>query len=187
MYLGASIVVRMPDGTNQEFSGISIELQNAILAGGRPMRPDGSFYSVQQFMGGWLFDNCPLNVILGQGWIEGQMEALKNAGLTPYCPQYVPPNQIAQPAPPPALSQVPAPGFQLQTQGASGARLLPTGVSTATAPTIITLPGGQAQVIPAEPAPQADQPLGFFEEPWLPYAAGGLLLLFLFSRRNKRG
>jgi hypothetical protein len=192
MYLGASIVVQMPDSSSREFSGISVDLQNAILAGGRPVRPNGSYYNTEQFMGGWLFDGCPLNVILGQGWIPGQMEALTAAGKTPYCPQFAPGGQgsVALPVSqyqPPALSQVPAPGFQLQQAGASGARLLPTGVSTATAPTIITLPGGQTQILPAQPPEQADAPpAGFLTEPWVPYAAGGLLLFFLFGRK-KRG
>jgi hypothetical protein len=185
MYLGASIAVRMPDGSTLDFSGISTDLQNAILAGGKPMRPDGSYYNTQLFMGGWLFDNCPLNVILGQGWLPGQMDALKAAGLTPYCPQYQPPGSVA--LPPPALSQVPAPGFQLQTAGASGARLYPTGVATPTAPTIVTLSSGQAQVIPAEPAQEAgvlDEAGMFSGGSWLPWAAISLGLAFAFGKKR---
>lgn len=187
MYLGAAIVVRMPDGSNQQFSGISTDLQNAILAGGRPMRPDGSFYATQLFMGGWLFDNCPLNVILGEGWLPGQLDALKAAGLTPYCPQYVPQAPAASVAlPAPALSQVPAPGFQQQTVSASGARLYPTGVATPTAPTVITLDTGQAQVIPAEPAKGVGEAQDWASEAAgvLPWIIGALGLGLALSRKR---
>lgn len=185
MYLRGlgGIVVRMPDGNQREFSAISTDLENAILAGGVPLRPNGSAYSVSKFMGGWLFDNCPLNVILGQGWISGQQEALAAAGLVPTCPQLGP---VAAASAPPTFTQIAAPGFTQQTTTPSGARILPTGVATATAPQIIMLPGGTPAVLPAEPAETEAAAPAPSMAGGLALGLGALALVFLTSRK-KRG
>lgn len=87
----AAIRVISPDGSQHYLSVIDsndpgvIALQN----GGTPYRPNGTPYDVMQFLGGYLFDGCPLNVVLGQGWLAGQQEALQQAGITPYCAEAV--------------------------------------------------------------------------------------------------
>lgn len=185
MYLGAAVAVRMPDGSMRSFSGISTDLQDAILANGQPLRPDGTPYRTEQFMGGWLFDGCPLNVIFGNGWIAGQKEALIAAGRLPQCPQVGPTTEGFGPAPtgPPAInfSQTAAPGFTAQTRASSGAAILPTGVATPSAPIVITLPGGQIYQEPAQPAAgtggEAEDMIGKY----LPWALAAAAALYFFS------
>lgn len=65
------------------------ELTEALETGFAPFRDDGSLMMTQEPFGpgeGWLADGHPLNVILGQGWIVGQLEALQpliDAGTVP--------------------------------------------------------------------------------------------------------
>lgn len=156
MYLrgfGGSLSVRMPNQSVQIFSGITSDLDAAFKAGGVPLKADGSAYSLTNFQGGYLLDGCPLNVVFGQGWLPGQTDALKAAGLT-NCPQFplppvsTPPLQIPGGAPPTNFNQVPAPGFVPVVTSASGGKIVPTGVVTPTAATIT--PGG---VVPIDTGP----------------------------------
>lgn len=81
--------VVMPNGDMLGFNSIVPELDAALRAGGTPVIVEGGdivhTYEASQFMGGWLLDNCPLNVIFDQTWLEGQSDALTDAGLSPYC------------------------------------------------------------------------------------------------------
>lgn len=52
------------------------QLNDAIKGGWIPLRPDGTPYKVQSFLGGYLMDGAPLNVWLGLPWYAGQQEAL---------------------------------------------------------------------------------------------------------------
>jgi len=72
------------DGQYKQFSSINNDL-GAALTRGQPIKPDGSAYTVTSFLGGFLLDGCPLNVILGQGWLPGQIDALKGGGILPTC------------------------------------------------------------------------------------------------------
>jgi len=92
--------VDMPDGTTQMFYGVVPALDQALQAGGKPRRPDlvvngatvtQGYYIVTTFLGGYLFDGCPLNIIFGQGWLPGQQTALQNAGIQPACAQLMTP------------------------------------------------------------------------------------------------
>lgn len=91
-YLNSSskkVVVLFPDGTGKEYTEPTPELDDVLMNGGEAViMQDGATihrFTATQFMGGWLFDNCPLNVIFGKGWLPGQQEALASAGLQPYC------------------------------------------------------------------------------------------------------
>jgi len=42
-----------------------------------PLRADGTPMKVQSLEGGLLLDGAPLNVLLGSGWYQGQMELLQ--------------------------------------------------------------------------------------------------------------
>lgn len=80
---GGPIRVRGADGKEQTFYAMEPALDAALKAGGKIVRPDGSLSTPRQFEGGWISDNKPLNVLLGQGYAPGQQEALQKAGLTP--------------------------------------------------------------------------------------------------------
>lgn len=77
--------VVMPDGRIQSFNSITPALDSALRSGGTPVEVSGSNivhqYSLRQHEGGWLLDNCPLNVIMGMGWFPGQQESLASAGI----------------------------------------------------------------------------------------------------------
>lgn len=81
--------VIMPNGDTLVFDAIVPELDQALRQGGIPVILEGGdivhTYTASQFMGGWLLDNCPLNVIFDQVWLEGQNDALTDANLQPYC------------------------------------------------------------------------------------------------------
>ena len=72
------------DGQYQKFDGITAALGDALNRG-QAVRPDGSYYSTTTFLGGFLLDGCPLNIIFNQGWLTGQIDALKSAGIMPTC------------------------------------------------------------------------------------------------------
>lgn len=87
------IRVVMPDNSLRTFNSISMQLDYALRAGGVPVREDGTPYDVRSYLpgfgevphgtpgSGYLFDNCPLNITLGNGWIPGQMSALNESGI----------------------------------------------------------------------------------------------------------
>lgn len=50
-----------------------------------PVRPDGSAYEMREVLGGLVADDCPLNVLIGNGWVPGQIEAMKAIGMKPQC------------------------------------------------------------------------------------------------------
>lgn len=56
-----------------------VDLSQAIDSGFSVMRDDGRPAIVQSFMGGYLVDGNPLNVLLGEGWSEGQWDAVQAA------------------------------------------------------------------------------------------------------------
>lgn len=86
------VSVIMPDDSVRTFNAITTDLDNALRLGGLPVKTDSAGniihqYTTRQFGGGWLLDNCPLNVIMGQGWTGAQIEAAKAEGIEPYCPE----------------------------------------------------------------------------------------------------
>lgn len=72
---------RLPNGTTRNFGGASGDEYNVLSSGGQFLDPRGNPYRVTDFRGGKLYNNLPLNVIMGQGWLPGQREALRAAGL----------------------------------------------------------------------------------------------------------
>lgn len=69
--------VRMPDGTEKEFTGITPDLDAALKAGGAPLDPvSGQPMKLTNWNGGYLADGLPLNVIFGDGWQPGQLNSL---------------------------------------------------------------------------------------------------------------
>lgn len=196
MYLGSLGAVHTVDrnGRAATWSGISVEMDQAMHEAVSVSNSQGHVYRVTQFQGGWLLDNCPLNIVFGQGWLPGQQEALAAAGLVPSCPEvpsqpqrvYVPTTQApSQPlyAPPITISQVPAPGWSKPNYTPSGTRILPTGVSTPTGPQTVFVPGyGPAVLEPegAEQAPPEDMPM---EINWTLVLVGAGLMLALARRK----
>lgn len=77
------------DGSSAYYSTIK-EIGDAIAAGGTAYRPNGTPYQHRSAFGGDLLDGCPLNVVLGLPWIPGQLEALKEMGLSCVLPSSAP-------------------------------------------------------------------------------------------------
>jgi hypothetical protein len=135
----------------------------------------GRQVQVSSFMGGWLIDGCPLNVVYGEGWVAGQQEALKAAGMVNCLPE---PPQIQQ--------QYPIiPGGPQQPPGT---QFVPTG--TLPRPTVQTPPilppiitgGPYEPPIISEPEPGAAPSM----ESMLPYILiGGAVLFFAMSRKGR--
>lgn len=87
------INVAMPDGSIRQFGSVSMQFNYAIANGGVPIRNDGTPYQVRQFLpnvgevpegtpgAGYLLDDCPMNIVLGQGWVPGQSPALEEQGI----------------------------------------------------------------------------------------------------------
>lgn len=135
LFLGVNpFVIQMPNGDEHTYSTIDPQIAADINGGGRPIRPGGGFYNVSMFEGGYLFDNCPLNVILGNGWISGQQSALYAAGITPGCPQVGPVGVQAMNPPAPLTTSPVVPAPAASTQIVNG----PAFVQTSTAPGIVT-------------------------------------------------
>ena len=92
------LVVRMQDGTEQTFNSLTPELDAALGSPGAQLIDPLSGQPIQTTKlpgGGWLATTAdgfqlPLNVIQGQGFAEGQEEALANLG------QNVPPSLITK-------------------------------------------------------------------------------------------
>jgi len=95
--------VRMPDGSERTFYGITEQLNQALQQGGRPIMPNGELAQVEQFQGGWLLNgNQPLNVWMGEGYTPEQIDVLTQAGrLQPTGPESLGPG-TGQPTVPPA-------------------------------------------------------------------------------------
>lgn len=136
--------VDMPGGYSDMFYGITTDLDAALRAGGRPKRPDltvqgnvvaQGYYVVSQFQGGWLLDNCPLNVIFGQGWLPGQQQALATAGITPSCPQVSGQPVMSAPAPiQQATSPIPSQTYQPPLATTLPGSTIPSAIITGTQP-----------------------------------------------------
>lgn len=81
-----SLHVLMPDGAIRNFTTLSPAIDAALRQGGTAVTVEGNAvthqFSQRQFQGGWLLDNCPINVVMGMGWIPGQVEALQAAGIS---------------------------------------------------------------------------------------------------------
>jgi len=65
-----------------QYSTIDSALDIALRSNQPVFDEYGREMRVSMFMGGWLLNDCPLNVVFGQGWLAGQMDALLSAGIT---------------------------------------------------------------------------------------------------------
>lgn len=193
---GAPITIEMPDGTVHTYNTIDPAISTDLNSGGRPIRPGGGYYTVTLFMGGFLFDNCPLNVILGNGWISGQIEALTQAGLQPGCPQYGPatlaltttPSTIAAPTtyapsvPPVAGTTIQGPAYT-NTVTTGG---IVTQPSTIAPQTGVSAPGVTPPSITGSGGPidMGATPAGTTSTDYTPYIILGVLAIFLMKRKG---
>lgn len=194
--------VDLPNGTTQIFYGITADLGTALGQGGRPWKefPSSSgvqrhAYTVTTFMGGFLLDGCPLNVIFGQGWIAGQQDALNGAGIIPHCPELTGANQMMSSVVQLSSTQtapIPSPTFT-PPQGAVFTPTLTTGG-------IITSPSPAAPQTTVWSAQTPALPTGPFESStmqdmgpqtaaaglpsWVPIAAVALIVVLLFRGKG---
>lgn len=190
MYLAGmngSMTIRMPDGSARTVTAIGAEFAEALAAGGVPMGPGGIPYRLEMFQGGYLFDECPGNVVLGNGWMPGQEDALRAAGKVRCLPAGAAPASTAAPVvTTPERPVVPSPLQNRFTAGGvassgAGARRFPTGMAT---PSIVTSPQSAPRLVLPPPELQAPAPEGApaAAEPtnWTPWLiAGGLALILL--------
>lgn len=192
------LAVDMPDQTVRIFYGITTDLGAALSGGGKPQRPynfaqynvqspqwglaPNGYYNVTTFMGGFLLDGCPLNVIFGQGWQAGQQAALQQAGIVPTCPQVSPmtptvPLQLANPlaTAPPSQTYVPmTPPSYTVTSPASG---MVTGPSPAAPQTQMI--SSQAPMSPTQTFDMGGGALPAGLPSWVPIAAVALIAAVL--------
>src|SRR5262250_324567 len=97
--MATTIAVKIPDSTGghyELFQSITSDLALALNTSGAQaytwgMLADGTFGPNSQPMtitknfantGGFLLNGCPINVILGQGWLPGQQELLAQYGVS---------------------------------------------------------------------------------------------------------
>lgn len=85
-----AFLVIYPDGTSRQATAVESWLED-LFNGAKAIRPDGREYVATRFLGGILLDGCPLNVILGGGWLPGQIDALRAVGMTQCLPKEPPP------------------------------------------------------------------------------------------------
>ena len=199
------LAVDMPDQTVRIFYGVTQDLGNALGNGGKPQRPynfaqynvqspqwglvPNGYYNVQTFMGGFLLDGCPLNVIFGQGWQAGQQAALQQAGINPTCPQVLP---MQSPVPivtvnPLSTSTVPGATYSPPI----GPSFTPTTVTggivtgpSAAAPQT-TVYSSQAPALPTGEPAMVGQPSISQELPsWVPFAAVALIAAVALRRKG---
>lgn len=98
-----TITIRYPNGTTQTFYELVPAIDDALRAGAQALRPDGTPYNVQSFLGGFLFDGCTENRVLYGYYTPGQKEALQSAGIV--CALDIP--EPAPPPPPPPMPPIP--------------------------------------------------------------------------------
>ena len=203
------LAVEMPDQTIRLFYGITQDLGAALAAGGRPQRPfnfgayslqgpqwgiaPNGYYNVTQFMGGYLLDGCPLNVIFGQGWQAGQQQALQAAGITCSAGAMIPAvqTQSTMIAPIPTVTGGTGPqGSVFTPTGGTSVLIAAPGTGSAAPVTAGGGGGGPIQPVQYDPG-MSSQPgygggtdTGTGLPDWLPYAAAGVVVLLLLSRRK---
>ena len=185
MYLGGILTLRLSDGSVVQSGDIGTIDNYFNTRGAVALKPDGSPYVRRMLFGGTLLDGCPLNVILGQGWITNpdQQAALRQAGIFECLPGG---NLVAPPAatpPPPNAAFVAAPGWT----PSPAANLGPTGIATPSAPPIVYAPSGPVYTAPEPTGTDAElmhASLFDFDSNTLLLAGGAVALAFLFSRRR---
>lgn len=143
---------------------------------GRSVRDSGGRQlSVQSFMGGWLVEGCPLNVVYGEPWIAGQQEALEAAGIRGCLPHAAPtPQQY------PIIPAGGGGGFQPLPFVPVGTRP-PVAQTPPYMPPIVTGPYEPPILGEEDPGLQVPAVAG---ESMLPYVLLGLGALFFFSRKR---
>jgi hypothetical protein len=199
--------VDMPNGTTEMFYSITQDLGTALGQGGRPWREftisgnlQRHYYTVTTFMGGFLLDGCPLNVIFGQGWIAGQQDALNAAGIVPHCPELTTvPGQSMTPTVPiltTATGPIPSQTFQPPQAAVFTPTLTSGGIVTAPSPAAPNTTVYSAQTPPpvtgfdVEPGGIAaglhDGSTGPTEGlgPIWPYLLGGYILYTIVKKRK---
>lgn len=153
MYMGNPGIVVDVDGVQTDFQQITTELDAALWrvyrGTARLISPTGT---LTRFMDGWLINGCPLNVVLGQGWVAGQREALYGAGIID-CPGVVQQSPLN-------VTQTRAPEAT-QSQFTTGGHLItPTGVQTPSQPvTVYTSSGPLPDFGLESPPPPAAAPM----------------------------
>src|SRR5215831_271030 len=103
--LAGGIVTYQSDGSASVWGSISTALDMALNTAVKVTDQNGKPVVMSKFDGGWLANGCPLNVFFGQGWITGQQDALKAAGMTqclPAAPLSLGPVPQSVTTPPPA-------------------------------------------------------------------------------------
>ena len=194
-----ALEIMMPPDQNgaveiKRFSSVTGALDIALRQGGLPviMGAGGQpahYYQIEQFMGGWLLDGCPLNVIQGGQWTSAQIEAVRAAGIQPRCPQGGPPQAAAPPAasvPSPPTDGLLDPDAPMPAAPATTIQRSPTsttapGMPSSFSPTVsVTTSGGS----PAPGAPPLDAPSGVGDTllQYWPLALAGVAILAGFKR-----
>jgi hypothetical protein len=79
------------DGEPIHFNSNTPELHQYLSEGWAAVRINQNtqqvvhIYDVRAFESSFLLDGCPMNIIFGKGWYDGQIDALKAANIVPRC------------------------------------------------------------------------------------------------------
>lgn len=205
------LAVDMPDQTVKIFYSITQDLGAALQAGGKPQRPynfgsyntnapvwglaPNGYYVVTQFMGGFLLDGCPLNIIFGQGWQPGQQAALQSGGITCNASMMTPTVPTTSAGPIPGSTNVNATQFntgpnytntnptQVIISPGQGSPA-PTTSAGGGGPILPTGPGGPIEIPPGIPPSTGLPPGSYPTNDWTFYIAIGVIAFLLLNKKK---
>lgn len=177
----------------QTYTAINQALAMALNSG-KPVTVNGQSVQIVQLPnnGGFLLDGCPLNVVLGQGWLPGQQDALRQQNITTCLPLAAPPVPTGSGPVCGAPDGNIIPCSDLASYSASlrqqnqGQAITVTGRPTYTAPVPVVqnvMPGSYVDTSGLGPATSAVTSPDVMQ--YLPFIAIAALGALLFGRRGK--
>jgi hypothetical protein len=176
----------------QTYTAINQALAMALNSG-KPVSVNGQTVQVVQLPnnGGFLLNGCPLNVVLGQGWLPGQQDALRQQNITTCLPLAAPPVPTGSGpvcgAPDGNIipcSDLASYSASLRQQNQGGSTITVTGRPVVEAPVPVVqnvIPGSYVDTSGSNPSGPAVISPDFGA--YLPYIAGGLALLLIMRRK----
>lgn len=179
MGLAGGIVTYQADGSASTWGSISTGLDSALQTAVKVTDQNGTPIVMSKFEGGWLANGCPLNVYFGSGWITGQQDALRQAGMT----QCLPAAPLSVATVPQSVTTPPPGGPAFTTTLTQGG--IVTTPAQAAPQTAVMVPGAPASPTMYDmggPAPAATAAPDISQ--FLPYIAIGFLALMVLRKRG---
>lgn len=179
MGLAGGIVTYQADGSASTWGSISTGLDQALQTAVKVTDQNGTPIVMSKFDNGWLANGCPLNVYFGSGWISGQQDALRQAGMT----QCLPAAPLTQGTVPQSVTTLPPGGRAFTTTLTQGGIVT---TPAATAPqTAVMVPGAPASPTMYDTGGAAPTPAPYNDfGASLPILAAIALGIYLISRKG---